>query len=87
MCYPALISFGVLREAPWIYYLEALGVLVTFFLFAGLTGTTIAAAFAPIVRRLSTRHIIVFGIGLLATLVWVFLRSFRFWDMDATTTS
>jgi ABC-2 type transport system permease protein len=82
LCYPALISFGVLREAPWIYYLEALGVLVTFLLFAGLTGTTIAAAFAPIVRRLSTRHIIVFGIGLLATLGWVFLRSFRFWDMD-----
>ena len=82
LCYPVLVSFGLLRDASWIYYVEALGILISFLLFAGLTGTSIAIAIAPIVRHLQTRQIVAFGVMLLAALGWVFLRSFRFWDMD-----
>ena len=82
LCYPVLISFGVLRKAAPVYYLEAALVLLSFLLFAGLAGATVAVALAPIVRRLNRRQLVAGGLLVVGLLSWLFLRSFRIWDMD-----
>jgi len=82
LCFPVLVSFGLLRDADLAYYFEAAAVLILFLLFAGLTGTSIAILIAPLIRRLHVRQVMALGLCAVALLSWVFLRSFRFWDMD-----
>ena len=82
LCFPVLISFGVIRGAPAAYYLEAAVVLITFLLFAGLIGTAIALLLTPVLNHLGRRKLLVFGCLALACVTWMFLRSFQFWDLD-----
>ena len=80
--YPVLISFGYLREASWPYYLQAGGILVTFLLFAGFSGAGVALLVAPVVRRLSPRHLLIASVLTLVLLSWIFFRSFQLGEMD-----
>lgn len=82
LCFPVLVAFGYLRGAPASYYPQMVAVLVTFVLFAGMTGTALAILIAPLARVLSPRQLLAIGGILLATLAAVFLRSFQVWDMD-----
>jgi ABC-2 type transport system permease protein len=82
LCLPVLVSFGLVRGAPLLYYFEAAMVLGVFLLFAGLLGALVTLLLAPLVKRLTPRALLGLGAALLAALGWVFLRSFRFFDLD-----
>lgn len=78
--YPVLVAFGVLRDAPLIYYLEAGIILVLFLTFAGLTGSCLALLLAPLIRRLTAQQIIAFGLVGFTTICYLFVTSFNFGD-------
>ena len=78
--FPVLVSFGALRKAPPAYYVESFVILTVFLLFAGLLGTLLALALAPLIRRLSGRQLLLGAGGLVAILGWTFLRSFNIWS-------
>ena len=82
LCLPVLVSFGLLRRAPLLYYLEATVVLVTFLIFAGLIGSLLTFLLAPLIKRVRPRRLLIVGCLVLAGLTWVFLRSFQFWAID-----
>ncbi len=82
LCLPVLVAFGVLREAPPLYYFEMAAVLVVFLLFAGLVGATLSFMLAPLFRRLRPRPLIVGALALLVGLTWIFLRSFELGAME-----
>ncbi len=78
--YPVLVAFGVLRDAPFTYYLQAGIILVLFLTFAGLTGSVLALLLAPLVRRLTARQIAAFALIGFATICYLFVTSFNFGD-------
>jgi len=78
--YPVLVAFGVLRDAPFSYYLQAGTILVLFLIFAGLTGSVLALLLAPLVRRLTARQIAAFALIGFVTICYLFMTSFNFGD-------
>jgi ABC-2 type transport system permease protein len=82
LCLPVLIAYGLLKKAPITYYPQVAAILVMFLLFSGFMGAVVSLAVAPLVRRLRPRQLLVVGGVVLVVLAWVFLRSFRIWEMD-----
>lgn len=80
--YPVLVSFGVLRDAPPLYYFEAGAILIVFLAFAGLTGALIALIVAPLVRHLTVQQLGALALALLVSLCYAFLNSFTLGDFD-----
>jgi len=76
LCLPVLVSYGVLRQAPPLYFVEMSLVLMVFLLFAALVGATVTFILAPLFRRLRPRTLAGAAVLLLTALAWVFLRSF-----------
>lgn len=82
LCFPVLVAYGVRAAAPFAYYPTTVVVLVLFLSFAGLVGTSITLLLAPILRRMTTRRLVIATMVTLAVLAWLFLRSFDFWALD-----
>lgn len=82
LCLPVLISFGILKGAPPLYYLAATVILVTFLAFAGLLGAFLTILLAPIIKRFRPKQLLLASFVALVGLSWLFLRSFQFWALD-----
>jgi ABC-2 type transport system permease protein len=82
LCLPVLVAYGVLRQAPALYYAEMAAVLVTFLVFAGLVGAALSLALAPLFRRLRPRTLVAGAVAVLAGLTWLFFRSFEFGALE-----
>jgi ABC-2 type transport system permease protein len=78
LCLPVLTAFGLVRQAPGLYYVESLAILLLFILFCGLAGTGISLALLSLVRRWTVRKIVAVSCGLVLVLGWGFWRSFDF---------
>ncbi len=78
--YPVLVAFGALRDAPFVYYLQAGIILVVFMAFAGLTGSALALLLAPLARRLTAQQIGAVALAGFATICYLFVTSFNFGD-------
>ncbi|MBN1443307.1 MAG: hypothetical protein JXA90_11415 [Planctomycetes bacterium] len=79
---PVLVSFGVVRQSPPLYYLEMALILATFLVFAGLLGIGLTLLLTPLFKRLTLRMLVLGALLVLAALAWVFFRSFEYWAMD-----
>ena len=80
--YPVLVSFGILRGAPLLYYLEAGVILLIFLAFAGLTGALVALLVAPIIRRLTLRQLGTLALLFIVAVCYAFLKSFTFGEFE-----
>lgn len=79
---PVLWTFGAIRRAQPLYYLEASLGLVVFLCFCGCVGAALTLLLLEVVKRWTWRRLALVALALVGLPAWLFLRSFDFGALD-----
>lgn len=78
LCLPVAAAYGVIRQASWLYFLEAAGLLLLFIIFCGAAGVLVTILLLTIIRRWTFQKLFIAVVALQVVVGWNFFQSFDF---------